>query len=151
MKHAIYTWEKRRESGEPMPREELLDEVNDYIGKRVNCSLATGYGTYIRNTPMRYSYKNGLFFLVTEGGHKFKGLLQNKNVSITIFDSDQVGADTVGITVEGTAVVTEFSAKDRKMSEARKFLITVKPTSIEYLNSELPERGYYQLQRLEFI
>ena len=151
MKHAIYTWEKGREQGDSMPRELLEKEVENFIKVRSNCSLATGYGTYIRNTPMRYSYKNGNFLFITEGGYKFKGLILNKNVSISIFDTNNLSSNTVGMTIEGEASVTEFSEKDRKITDARKFLITVVPKSIDFLNSNFTSNGYYPLQHLDYI
>lgn len=150
MKEAINVWERRRISGVAMPRDELLKEVENFILQRANCSLATGYGTYIRNTPMRYSYRDGKFIFITEGGLKFKGLFSNPHVSLAIYDVQDVSSDTVGLTVEGKAFVTEFKTEQDQPADPTRFMITVTPTLMDYLNSSLLQRGYFQLQRLTF-
>lgn len=150
MKESILVWEKRRIGGNSMPRNELIAEVESFIKNRSNCALATGYGTYIRNTPMRYSFVDGVFHFITEGGLKFKGLSANPHVCIAIYDTNDTSSSTVGVTVEGIAVVTKMPNSDATPKDSEKYMITVTPTTIDYLNYGLPSRGYYQLQKLEY-
>lgn len=151
MKDSIYVWEKRRINGKSMPKDDLKAEIDAFISKRSNCALATGYGTYIRNTPMRYSYKDGKLFFITEGGNKFRGLSANAHVCIAIYDSDNTASETAGVTIEGTAITTVMEKEHVSLKEPQRFMIVVTPTVIDYLNYSLPKRGYYQLQRLSFV
>lgn len=151
MKDSILVWEKRRINGKSMPKDELKAEIDAFISKRSNCALATGYGTYIRNTPMRYSYKDGKLFFITEGGNKFRGLSANSHVCIAIYDSDNTTSETAGVTIEGTATITVMEKENISLKEPQRFMIVVSPTIIDYLDYSLIKRGYYQLQRLSFI
>lgn len=151
LKSAINVWEFRRIDNANMPRNELFAEIEEFIKARSNCAMATGSGTYVRNTPMRYVYKDRKFFLITEGGYKFKALSVNPHMCLAIYDSFDMGSDTHGLTIEGSAEVSEFTAgvDASKLSSAiaPKFLITFTPKTFDYLNSDLPARGFYQLQR----
>lgn len=149
MKECINVWEKRRINGNQMPKDQLRAEIDAFISNKSNCAFATGYGTYIRNTPMRYSYKGGKFILITEGGYKFKGLSANSHVCLAIYDTHDLDSNTMGVTVEGIAKVTEIVKENATSKDPRSFMITVVPYLFDYLNYKLPERGYYQLQRLE--
>lgn len=151
IKSAVNVWEMRRISGVQMPRGELLTEFEDFVSKRANCALATGSGTYVRNTPMRYSYRAGRFYLFTEGGFKFKGLQANPNVCLAIYDPADTSSITRGVTVEGEAVVSEYKPDaNANNSTAQLFMITITPRAIDYLNPDFEKKGYYQLQRLQF-
>lgn len=150
MQKAINVWEKRRITGKAMPKAQLMQEVESFLKARCNCALATGFGTYIRNTPMRYTYKDGKFIFITEGGYKFKGLSANPQVCIAVYDTNNVSSDTVGVTIEGVANVMEMHQENAKPTDPTRYIITVTPTLIDYLDSSLPARGFYSLQRLTF-
>lgn len=146
LKSAVNVWEMRRLAASQVPKDELKRLIDDFISNRANCSLATGYGTQVRNTPMRYTYKNGKFIFLSEGGYKFKGLQHNPHVSIAIYDSNNTNSETHGLTVDGEAIITEYDPTGTGNSNL--FMITVTPKTFDYLDSGLPARGYYQLQKL---
>ena len=53
-----------------------------FIQEHKVCALATGSGEYVRCTPIEYNFVDGAFYLFSEGGMKFKGLKDNKNVCL---------------------------------------------------------------------
>ena len=59
-----------------MPKEELKKAVEEYIASNNTCALATGTGDYVRCTPIEYSYHNDKFWMFSEGGEKFIGLVR---------------------------------------------------------------------------
>ena len=50
-----------------MPREVLEQAVYHYINENNTCALATGTGTYVRCTPIEYSFHDGKFWMFSEG------------------------------------------------------------------------------------
>ena len=79
-------WAKADAASTKMNPERLLVSIQTYIQDNNTCALATGYDGFIRCTPIEYSFHNGAFYLLSEGGLKFKALEQNKNVCLAIFD-----------------------------------------------------------------
>lgn len=83
----------------------LMEEIKKFILSHNTCALATGVQDFIRCTPIEYAYFNEKFYFITEGGLKFKGILQNPNVSIGIFDG-YIGMDKLmGLQVTGRAEI----------------------------------------------
>ena len=80
-------WE-RKTSEFPMEESELRGAVDAFIGRHKICALATGYGDFVRNTPIEYNYTGGKFWFFSEGGLKFKALKDNKNVCLAIYEAD---------------------------------------------------------------
>ena len=69
-----------------MPANQLWAAIEEYIQCNNTCALATGYGDFIRCTPIEYSWHNDAFWMFSEGGKKFVGLEENKNVCLAIYD-----------------------------------------------------------------
>ena len=59
----------------------LMSEIEAFIDKNDTCALATGFGEFVRCTPIEYTYHDSAFWLFTEGGEKFIYLEHNKNVA----------------------------------------------------------------------
>ena len=162
-KKAADHWKPIDAASVKMPREELLAAIERYILENNTCALATGSGNQIRNTPMEYTYHDGAFWLFSEGGEKFLGLEQNKNVCLAIFDKYAGFAKLKGLQVQGVAEMVEpFSDAYRVHAEYKKIpitaleklnppmnLICVTPVEIEALFSEFKKEGYSSRQTLE--
>ena len=138
-----------------MPEEQLKKAVDDYILANNTCTLATGFGEFVRCTPIEYIYHDGTFWMFSEGGEKFHALEHNKNVCIAIYDKYEGFGKLKGLQATGVAQIIEpFSeeyiaaAKFKKIPiEALKklpqpmYLIRVVPVKVEFLNSDFKKEG----------
>lgn len=139
-----------------MPKEELLKKIEEYVTANNTCALATGSGNQIRNTPIEYKYRDGAFWMFSEGGEKFLGLEKNKNVCIAVFDKYAGFAKLKGLQVQGRAeIVKPFSEEYLKAAEYRKIpvemlkklpepmnLLKVVPERMDFTDSDLKKAGY---------
>ena len=55
-----------------IPDNVLKNEIEKFILNHNTCALATGSGSFIRCTPIEYQYYKNNFYIITEGGLKFK-------------------------------------------------------------------------------
>lgn len=146
---------KQKERTE-MPKEQLQEKIEAYIQANNTCALATGAGSFIRCTPLEYSYHDGKFWIFSEGGEKFTGLAKNENVCLTIFDKYEGFGKLRSIQVMGTAEIVEpFSGEYNRHAEFKKIpldalkkmnsplhLICIRPVQIEALFSDFKKDGY---------
>lgn len=138
-----------------MNRRELIDEINKFITSHNTCTLATGSGDFVRNTPIEYTfYKDNIYF-ISEGGFKFKGILQNPNVCIAIFNNYTSMKELKGMQISGESQIID--AWSNEYIELMKFkglnievlknlpvnlnLIKVVPHVFEFLNTDFKEKG----------
>ena len=112
-------WEEKDAASVRMSRDALQAEMQKFIEKHTTCALATAYGDFVRCTPIEYSFKDGMFWMFSEGGLKFHALKHNKNVCLAIYDSYSGFANLAGMPVTGTAKIVEPEAKE--YSEMLKF------------------------------
>lgn len=105
-------WEARDAVSVRMSRDALWAEMQKFIEKHTTCALATAYGDFVRCTPIEYSFKNGMFWMLSEGGLKFHALKHNKNVCLAIYDPYSGFANLAGMQVTGTAKVVEPGTKE---------------------------------------
>ena len=161
-KQAANYWVEKDVSAVKMEQEELKTYVEASILTHNTCALATGYGDFVRCTPIEYTYREGAFWIFSEGGTKFIPLEHNPNVCLAIFDPYGGFNGLLGLQVTGVAEMIEpFSeeyleaAKVKNLSEAamRKFskpmnLIKITPTVIDCISSEVKKRGFSPRQRL---
>lgn len=156
-------WIEKDASSKHMPREQLEAEIDAFLAAHNTCALATGTGSFVRNTPLEYNYFDGNIWIFSEGGLKFKALAQNKNVCLAIFDAYGAGPLS-GMQIMGTAELVEdwsetyVSMLERKGIDAEAFrksghalhLLHIVPSSIDLLNSSFKEQGYGSRQHLSF-
>lgn len=142
---------------------ELQKAIDDYISSKNTCTLTSGVCEFIRSTPIEYSYVNGCFYFFTEGGLKFKGILQNPNVSICIYDDYSGMVNLKGIQISGKAELISIGSDEYKeLVEVKKLkfeninklpvnlnLLKVYPVKFEFLNSDFKEFGVDVKQILE--
>lgn len=162
-KAASYWVEKDKESVQ-MERDRLLAEIEKFILSHNTCALATGYGGFVRCTPIEYTYWDGKFWLLSEGGLKFKALECNKKVCLAIFDSYSGFDQLCGMQISGTAeLVTPWSEEYMDLLEVKKLsaenlkklpitmhLIKITPNQIDFLWSEFKKMGFSARQHVSF-
>lgn len=148
-----------------MERRELERRVYDYLSSSKVCALATGYGSYVRCTPLEYSFHDGDFWIFTEGGHKFLSLEKNAYVSLAVFDNNPSFDGLRSVQVTGTAEIIEpFSPAYISHAEYKKiplgeleklnndghpmYLICIHPSRMDVLFSLFKKDGYDSRQTL---
>lgn len=160
-KAATYWIEKDRKAA-VMDRGELFDEIEQFICAHNTCALATGRGDFVRCTPIEYSYRDNKFWMLSEGGLKFRALEHNKNVCIAIFDEYTGFAELRGMQITGTAEIVEpcepeytdflvyknLSPENIKNLPTALNVIKVTPSRIDYLCSDFKKRGFDSRQYL---
>jgi flavodoxin/uncharacterized protein YhbP (UPF0306 family) len=136
-------------------RKDLFREINKFIVDNNTCTLATGCGDYVRNTPIEYIYCNNNFYFISEGGFKFRGILQNSNVSIAIFNNYTSMNELKGIQISGKSEIIPcwseeyiqvINFKGLNINALRNLpvdlnLIKVVPQVFEFLNTDFKTNG----------
>lgn len=157
-------WRVKDAAGKKMDREALLAAVETYISGHNTCALATGFGTFVRCTPIEYSWHDGAFWMFSEGGMKFFALEQNRSVCLAIYDAYHGFGSLGGMQVSGEAKLVEpycaeyvaaAAAKKIPLEALKKLpapmhLIKVTPRHIDFLSSEFQKQGLDSRQSVEF-
>ena len=107
-------WVEQQKTAVHMDRQDAYEHIVHFILHHNTCGFATGYGDYIRCTPIEYTYMNGEFWFVSEGGFKFIGLEKNKNVSLAIFEYYGDMRDSHGLLVMGTVELYDNESQEFK-------------------------------------
>lgn len=155
-------WDEKDANSIKLDPARLLVMMEDYIQANNTCALATGTGSYVRCTPIEYSYHDGCFWMFSEGGKKFIGLAENPNVCLAIYDKYEGFGKLHGMQVTGRAQLvgpfsetynTHAAFKKIPLSALRKLsspmhLICVHPTRIDCLFSDFKELGCSPRQTL---
>lgn len=135
-------------------KEELNEEINKYIFNHNTCVLSTGSGNFVRSTPIEYMYIKGNFYFFTEGGLKFRGILENSSVSIAIFDEYKGMDNLKGLQVFGEAeILSSYNDEYIEIAKIKNIdistvknmdvnlnLIKVKVKKFEFLNSDFSKQ-----------
>lgn len=139
-----------------MPTNDLMDAINKFVSSHNTCTLATGYGGFVRNTPIEFTYYKNNFYFISEGGLKFKGILQNPNVCIGIFNEYKSMKELKGIQISGESEIIPYLSDEYiEVFSFRKFniefirnlpvnlnLIKVVPKAFEFLNTDFNKIGF---------
>ena len=162
-KAASYWTEKEKDSVRMEP-ESLITEIEHFIQSHNTCALATAdLSGFVRCTPVEYTYTDGRFWILTEGGQKFRGLEQNKNISAAIYDTYTGFKGLGSLQITGYVDVIEpwteeymklldykhIPAEQLKKLPSPMNLIRITPVSYDFLLSELKEKGYDSRQHLD--
>lgn len=155
-------WEEKDAQSVKMPPDALRVQIEKFIEAHNTCALATGYGDFVRCTPIEYSYWREKFWMLSEGGLKFRALQNNKNVCLAIYDSYSGFGKLAGMQITGTARPVEpmseeyldllafkkIPAESLKKLSHEMYLICVTPVQIDFLWSEFKKMGYGMHQHL---
>ena len=157
-------WQRKDAQGKKLSKDALLPIIEEYINANSTCALATGSGSFVRCTPIEYSYHDGAFWMFSEGGMKFFALEQNENVSLAIFEPYDGFGKLNGMQIAGTAELVEpfceeyeraASVKHIPLEALKKLpspmhLIKVTPKHIDFLRSAFKDSGYDSRQSMDF-
>ena len=161
---AAFYWEEKDAQSVKMEQGALRIEMEKFIEAHNTCALATGMGDFVRCTPIEYSYQYEKFWMLSEGGLKFRALKNNKSICLAIYDPysgfDKLG----GMQIAGTAKLVEPMSKEYQdllafkripAESLRKLqhelhLICVTPTQIDFLWSGFKKMGCGPRQHLVF-
>ena len=140
-----------------MDPDELTSIIDDYIEAHTTLALATAGKGNVRCTPLEYIYHDGVFYIVTEGGLKFRSLLSNDDISAAIFEPYDGSMDHIsGLQFSGKAVIVERGSDEywevlgqkhvtREACEnlpVELFIVRIIPLRYEFLSSKFNEDGY---------
>lgn len=156
-------WTSKETDVVRMPEAELRAEVDAFLSSHNTCTLACGAGDFVRCTPLEYVWRDGSFWIFSEGGLKFCALKWNKNVSLAVFEPYGGFGKLAIAQVTGTAELIDpesdefaeaVAAKGLPVSALPKLrgmlhLIRVTPSRIDYLCSEFKSRGFDSRQWIE--
>jgi hypothetical protein len=156
-------WEKQDAHAKKADSKLLTAKAETFIAAHNTCALATGFGTQVRCTPIEYTYWQGCFWLLSEGGQKFRGLKENKNVCLAIYDAYKGFGDLGGMQVTGKAQLIEPWSETylallrfKKIPEAAlrqldhpMYLIQIQPVHIDFLSSEFKSLGFASRQQID--
>ena len=150
-----------------MPAEQLKPVVEEYLAGSSVCALATGYGEFVRCTPLEYSFHDGKVWIFTEGGEKFIGLEKNQNVSLAVFEQNPSFGELKSVQIMGVAELIEPMSDGyiahaeykkipvsalQKLAEQGKpmHLLCITPVHADVLCSGFKKQGYDSRQALAF-
>ncbi len=152
-----------REAWIPMPEEALREEIRRYIMDHHTMALATASRGYVRCTPVEYLYLDRVFYIITEGGNKFRGVLEDGLASAAIFGEYREGGPVDGLQIMGDILQVPVGSEEYMDIMRKKglkqaaldelpvtlFLLRFTPCRYEYMNSALKEKHYDVTQVLE--
>jgi len=88
-----------------LSKDELKQEIIKFLKENKICTLATCADNIPRSTPLRYRSEDMTIYIFTEGGGKLKNILQNPNVSLSLY-GDYSGFESVkGLQMWGKAEI----------------------------------------------
>jgi len=93
-------------------KEEGMQYAEEFLENHNTCTLATGYLKGVRATPIEYTYMDSSMYLLSEGGQKFHYIMQNPNVSVTVYDSFTSFEELSGMQIQGKAEFIEPSTEE---------------------------------------
>ena len=154
-------WLKKDNDAIKMPPDDLRKELDSFLKGEKVCTLAVADGNFVRCTPLTYTYREGRFYIFSEGGLKFRALAKNKNVALEVHaeyhgpgsaKSVQVTGEALVIGADDEDFITRADAAGMNGASLKKMgliLIVVTARKLEYLNSELRKRGYCPRQCMD--
>jgi nitroimidazol reductase NimA-like FMN-containing flavoprotein (pyridoxamine 5'-phosphate oxidase superfamily) len=104
-----------------LTKEKLKEEIKKFLRYHRICTLATCSGGIPRSTPVRYRSKDFTIYIFTEGGGKVHNILDNPNVSVSLYGNYSGFESVKGLQLWGTAEI--ITPDDTKRYEAAKKII----------------------------
>lgn len=156
---------KMHASAAAMEESELLSSIEQFIQSHNTLALALSAEGYIRCTPLEYVYSDSCFYIITEGGLKFRCILENDKVSAAIYDNYSGMESLNALRIFGSAeIIDSGTAEYKKVLAGRKvaeevlqklpvelFLIKITPLKYDYLCSGLKKQGFDILQSMNTV
>ncbi|WP_274941502.1 pyridoxamine 5'-phosphate oxidase family protein [Chordicoccus furentiruminis] len=147
-----------------MEEHKLMDRIESFIRSHQMLALATAGQGYVRCTPLEYMYLDRVFYVITEGGNKFRGILENGDVSAAIFDPiGRTGRPVVSLQILAKAAPVPVGSDEYRIAMAARglteqkldqmpvtlFLLKIVPLRYEFLNTAFTDEGYDAKQLID--
>ena len=71
-REAAVFWEQVDAGEKKMPPEDIRKDLEQYLGSHRLCVLATACRSFTRATVLEYTCRDGVFWIFSEGGRKFR-------------------------------------------------------------------------------
>lgn len=156
-------WTRRDQKENKLDPDELLNWIESFLSSHKVLALASGGESFIRCTPLEYSWHHGALWIFSEGGLKFKGLKENKHVAAAIFDPDPSFSGLKSMQIAGTAEIVNPDSDEYKAAAAFKnipletleklpetmWLIKIIPSEFTCLDSDFKKKGFGSRQIFE--
>jgi nitroimidazol reductase NimA-like FMN-containing flavoprotein (pyridoxamine 5'-phosphate oxidase superfamily) len=101
--------------------DELKEKIKAFLQNHRICTLATCSKGIPRSTPLRYRSKDFTIYVFTEGGGKVQNILDNPNVSVSLYGNYSGFQSVVGLQLWGKAEILKPDDKKR-YEEAKKII-----------------------------
>ena len=147
-----------------MEEHKLMDRIESFIRSHQMLALATAGQGDVRCTPLEYMYLDRVFYVITEGGNKFRGILENGDVSAAIFDPiGRTGRPVVSLQILAKAAPVPVGSDEYRIAMAARglteqkldqmpvtlFLLKIVPLRYEFLNTAFTDEGYDAKQLID--
>lgn len=146
-----------------MPEDELRPLVEDFLTSHNTCALACGAGDFVRCTPLEYAFRDGAFWIFSEGSLKFRALARNANVSLAVYEPYEGFGTLHSAQVTGVAEVVDPDSDEfaqaaaargitgAALQKVKPLLNLIKATSsrVDFLCSDLKAQGFDSRQWIE--
>ena len=158
-------WTEGDATSARMPEDELRKAIDAFLGEHQICAMATASADLVRCTPLEYTYRDGKFWIFSEGGKKFAGIAANSHAALAVFDTNTEFGQLHSIQMTGTVSVIDDTEDPAYEAEAafRKipikmlqgmqepmYLIRFAPKEAIFLNSDFKAQGLGSRQKLVF-
>lgn len=145
-----------RKPEHPMEEKQIAAAVDAFLSGHTTLALATAARDFIRNTPLEYVCHKDLLYIMTEGGNKFRGILENGRFCAAVFDPFKSMGTTKGLQITGEAdLVPVGSAEYEEVMGVKgitkehldklpitMFMIRLTPMKYEMLDTAFAKEGY---------
>ncbi len=135
---------------------ELSARIDSFVAAHNTLAMATSTEGYVRCTPMNYLYLDGVFYLITEGGNKFRGILESGRCSAAIFNPSSDNEPNCGVQIHAEAKILPADSSEYMAIMNMKgyteeqlnalpvslFLIKLIPLRYDYYNASLEQDGF---------
>ena len=151
-----------RTKAKAMEEDRLMEEIRSFVSSHTTLALATAADGYIRCTPLEYTFLDDVFYISTEGGSKFRGIIENGRVSAAIFNPLTKLTEGASLQLLGEAESVPVNSPEYKVAMTAKhiteeklsalpvtvFLIRLTPLRYEFINADFLNLGYDSRQLL---
>lgn len=139
-----------------MTDEKLQEEIDNFINSKNTCTLCTGDNDFVRGTPIEFIYNDRNFYFITEGGLKYRGIIKNKKVAITLYNEYSGFEKLKGLQMQGDVeLIPLYSQEYMKVMKLKNLkeeylnnipinmnVLKVKINRYEFLNSDFKKEGF---------
>ena len=93
--------------------DKLRESIDEFLRSHNTCVLATCHGNRPRATPLEYVYDGESIYVITEGGEKFAGILENSNASVAVYEDYTSMSNLAGMQITGAVDILDEDESER--------------------------------------